>query len=130
MANIFLKACPECARASTLPVAACSCGYVFQLQEPQPGVSQQDFAREEQLYEEYLSARAEQALEAARVAEHLAELFPHDRRKVIAAAELQLAAQTAEAELAAQKARVADLMEAARSELDAVSSSSDASQAA
>jgi hypothetical protein len=130
MANIFLKVCPECARANTVAAASCTCGYVFEAQEPQARVSTQDIAREERLYEEYLAVRAAQAVEAARVAKHLAELFPQDRQKLIAAAELELAAQTAEAELAAQKARVADVMESLQNEINAIAGDSTASQAA
>lgn len=129
MANIFLKVCAECARLNTVTAASCTCGYVFELQEAPPRVSAQDTAREERLYEEYLAARAQQAVEGARVAKHLAELFPQDRQKVMAAAELELAAQTAEAELAAQRARVAEI-DSMESEITAAAGDSTASQAA
>jgi hypothetical protein len=71
-------------------------------------------ARDEQLYEEYLRARAQQAAEAARVASELAELHPHDPQKAIAAAQERLAAEQAKAELAAQAARVAAMTEASK----------------
>ncbi len=112
MANIFLKMCPECARATSVATASCSCGYAFQSHETQPAASQQDIAREEALYEEYLSVRAEQAGEAARVAKHLAELFPQDRQKAMESAKLELAAHVAQAELLSQRERVAEITEA------------------
>jgi hypothetical protein len=111
MPSIFLKVCPGCARPSAVDARVCTCGYAFPSREPSSAVSPQDRAREEQLYEQYLRARVEQALEAARVAAHLAEMFPADRQKALTAAELQLAAQTAEAELATQRTRVADAVE-------------------
>ena len=121
MANIFLKTCPECACAISMTATFCACGYTFPSYETQPGVSREDIAQEEALYEEYLSARAEQAVEAARVAKHLAELFPHDRQKVLESAELELAARAAEADLASQRAHVAELIEALKGATDAAS---------
>lgn len=110
MANIFLKTCPECASAVNRTATFCACGYTFLSHEVPPGTSQEDIAQEEALYEEYLSARAEQAVEAAKVARHLAGLFPHDRQKVLESAQLELAAQVAEADLASQRKRVAELI--------------------
>lgn len=118
MANIFLKACPECARTTAIAAAVCSCGYTFQSGEAQLDASQEDIAREEALYEEYLSARAEQATEAARVAKHLAELFPYDRQKALESANLEFAAQVAEAELASQRERVTQIAEALRDSIN------------
>ncbi len=118
MVNIFLKGCPECARTNAVAASACSCGYTFQSREPQLDVSQEDIAREEALYEEYLSARAEQATEAARVAKQLAELFPYDRQKALESANLEFAAQVAEADLASQRERVARIAEALRDSIN------------
>jgi hypothetical protein len=112
MANIFLKACPECARTTAVAASICSCGYTFQGRGTQLEASQEDIAREEALYEEYLSARAEQAVEAARVAKHLAELFPHDRQKALDLANLELAAGVAKADLASQRERLAEITKA------------------
>lgn len=114
MANIFLKACPECARMTAVGVSVCSCGYTFQSREPQLDVSQEDVAREEALYEEYLRARADQALEAAKVAKRLAELFPHDPQKAVELANLEFAAQVAKADLALQRERLAEITDALR----------------
>lgn len=114
MANIFLKTCPECARASVFTASSCSCGYNFQSPEPPEVMSQEEIAREEALYEEYLRARAEQAAEAARIAKRLEELFPHEREKALESAKLELAAEVARAELASQRERVAEINEALR----------------
>lgn len=120
MANIFLKACPECARTSTVAASACSCGYTFLSREAGLDTSLEDVAREEALYEEYLSARVQQAMEAARVAKRLVELFPHDRKKTLELANLELAAQVAEADLACQRERVAQITEALRDSINSV----------
>lgn len=118
MANIFLKACPECAGSTDVAATVCSCGYTFQSGQAQLDASQEDIAREEALYEEYLSARAEQAAEAARVAKHLAELFPHDRQKALEFANLKLAAQLAKADLASQRERLAEMTQALRDSMN------------
>lgn len=117
MANIFLKSCPECASRIAVQAQACSCGYVFETGEISDLLTPEARAREEQLYEEYLRARAEQAQEGARLAAELAGRYPHDLEKAAVAAREQLAAQQAESELAAQAARVAALKTAANKEV-------------
>ena len=118
MANIFLKTCPECAGTSSVAASACSCGYAFLSQAGPPVISQEDMVREEALYEEYLSMRAQQALEAASVARHLADLFPYDREKGQESTKLQVAAEAAQAELLSQRARVAEMIEALKDGTD------------
>lgn len=105
---MFLKACPEC--ASTLPAHArsCACGYAFEpddADDSQPMLK--EIAKQEQLYEQYLRARAEQASEAARVAADATTKDPGDARKATEAVRGKRAALAAKAELAAQVARVA-----------------------
>lgn len=117
MANIFLKSCPECARRIAVRANACSCGYVFESGEIADFLTAEARARDELLYEEYLRARAQQAQEAARLAKELAERHPEDFHKGKAAAATELAMQQAEAELAAQSARVAAMTQAADKEM-------------
>lgn len=107
MANIFLKSCPECASRIAVRASACSCGYMFEAGEVVDFLTPEARARDEQLYEEYLRARAQQAHEAARQASEIAERYPQDAEKARTAALERLAAEQADAELAAQAARVA-----------------------
>jgi hypothetical protein len=107
MANIFLKSCPECASRIAVRANACSCGYVFESGESAEFLTAEARVRDEQLYEEYLRARTHQAHEAARLATEIAERYPQDPEKARAAALERLAAEQADAELAAQAARVA-----------------------
>lgn len=118
MASIFLKSCPECASRIAVRASACSCGYVFESGKGGDFLTAEARARDEQLYEEYLRARAQQAHEAARLATELAERDPQDSQKASAAALKRLAAEQAEAELAAQAARVAAMTKVLDSDLD------------
>lgn len=118
MANIFLKSCPECANRIAVGANACSCGYMFESGEIKDLLTVEARARDEQLYEEYLRARAQQAHEAARLATELAERDPQDPEKARIAALERLAVEQAEAELAAQAARVAAMTKALDNDLD------------
>ncbi len=114
--SIFSKDCPQC--AAILPVAAvgCGCGYAFESdekRESQPSLG--EIAQQERLYEEYLRARAEQALQAARVAAAAAALDPTDNLRAVQATLGRRAAETAQAELAAQAARASQFNQLARS---------------
>ncbi len=114
--SIFRKDCPQC--AATLPVAAeeCGCGYAFESdekRESQPTVA--EIAQQECLYEEYLRVRAEYALTAARVAADAAALDPADNLKAVQATLGRRAAETAQAELAAQAVRASQFNQLARS---------------
>ncbi len=107
MTSIFLKSCPECAEHIAVRASACSCGYEFESNEAGEFLTIQARVRDERLYEEYLRARAQQAQAGARLAAELAGRYPHDLEKAAIAARERLAAEQAEAELAAQAARVA-----------------------
>ncbi len=52
------------------------------------------------------------------MAKQLAELFPYDRQKALESANLEFAAQVAEADLASQRERVAQIAEALRDTID------------
>lgn len=117
MANIFLKSCPECATRIAVRASACSCGYMFESGEVVDFLTPEARVRDEQLYEEYLRARAQQAQEAARLASEIAERYSQDREKARTAALERLAAERAKAELAAQAARVAAMTKESDSNL-------------
>ncbi len=113
--SIFSKECPQCAATRPADASRCGCGYVFDpylLDDPQRTLGLA--AEDEKLYEEYLAARAAQAIEAARVATKLAAIDPENERKAIDAARAQRGAQAANAELAVQRARAAQAAEAAK----------------
>jgi hypothetical protein len=87
-------------------VVRCGCGYCFE-PDKLDGVTQEleVISQEEQLYRDYLAARAAQAEEDAKVAKTTAK---HDPGNTVKAAEALLAEQTAmnaRAELEAQDAR-------------------------
>lgn len=111
--SIFSKECPQCAATRPTDASRCGCGYVFDpylLDDAQRTLGLA--AEEEKLYEEYLAARAAQAVEAARVAAELAAIDPENEPTAIDDA----GAQAANAELAAQRARAAQAAEAAKIE--------------
>ncbi len=113
--SIFRKGCPQC--AAILPVGAeeCGCGYAFESdEEPASQPTLAEIAQQEGLYEEYLRARAEQALQAARVAADAAALDPTDNLRAVQATLGRRAAETAQAELAAQAARASQFNQLAR----------------
>ncbi len=115
--SIFSKECPQCAATRPADASRCGCGYVFDpylLDDAQRTLGLA--AEEEKLYEEYLAARAAQAVEAARVAAKLTAIDPENEPTVIDDAGAQRGAQAANAELAAQRARAAQAAEAAKIE--------------
>ncbi len=101
--SIFRKGCPQCAAILPVGAVACGCGYAFESdEEPASQPSLAEIAQQEGLYEEYLRVRAEQALQAARVAADAAALDPTDNLRAVQATLGKRAAETAQAELAAQ----------------------------
>jgi hypothetical protein len=104
--SIFTRDCPVCAASHPVHAVRCGCGYCFDPGKVD-GVTQEleVISQEEQLYRDYLAARAAQAQDAAQVAKAAAKRDPGNTVK---AAEALLANQTAmnaRAELEAQDAR-------------------------
>ncbi len=113
--SIFRKGCPQCAAILPVGAVACGCGYAFESdEEPASQPTLAEIAQQEGLYEEYLRARAEQALQAARVAADAAALDPTDNLRAVQATRGRRAAETAQAELAAQAARASQFNQLAR----------------
>lgn len=115
--SIFSKECPHCAATRPADASRCGCGYVFDpylLDDAQCTLGLA--AEEEKLYEEYLAARAAQAVGAAGVAAKLAAIDPENEPTAIDDARAQRGAQAANAKLAAQRARAAQAAEAAKIE--------------
>jgi ribosomal protein L40E len=107
--NKFDKTCPECGAANATGAVQCGCGYLFNpLYLEDPRLALELSVREEKLIEEYLTARLEQAGEAARAAAHRADMDQDDARKAVEAAMAQLDAEVAQVELSEQRARVTE----------------------
>lgn len=107
--STFDKACPECEATNSAAAVHCACGYVFNplyLEDPQLALEQA--AREEQLIEEYLAARAEQAVEVAKEAVQAVLQDPQSERKLLMATRAQRAARAAKAGVVEQRARAAE----------------------
>lgn len=107
--SIFLKVCPAC--AGHVPTAAehCDCGHEFEATADQYSSPEELALRDEELYENYLIARAEQAREAARAAETAYYDHPDHPDLVAAAALARDVANSIESDLAAQCAKVSAL---------------------
>ena len=91
--SIFQKPCPACASSVSVGVERCPCGHVFE--SSSIGQSPLEAAlRDEELYEGYLAARAEQAKQAAMAASRLLMEMPGDA-SLVAAAELASEVATA-----------------------------------
>lgn len=107
--SIFEKTCPQCTATQSAGAVRCACGYLFNplyLEDPQ--LALELAIREEKLIEEYLAARAEQAIEVARTAARAASVEPDDEKKAAEAAKAQQSAAIAQAELAEQCVRTAE----------------------
>lgn len=107
-ASIFQKTCPACALNAPVSAERCQCGHTFesatQLQSPQ-----EIALRDEELYEGYLNARTEQAEQAAYIAAQALAEEPNNP-EIIAAAELaREVAHAIEADLEAQRRKIAVL---------------------
>lgn len=103
--SIFQKVCPSCAAHIAVDAANCACGHQFE--GGGNGTSAEEQAlRDEELYENYLAARAGQAAEAARAAaEWLAE-EPDNSDRANAAQLAQEVASSLEADLNEQRAKI------------------------
>jgi ribonuclease E len=97
-----------CAASHPIHVVRCGCGYVFD-PDKLDGVTQEleVISQEEQLYRDYLAARAAQADDAARSAKGAASREPANTVRSAEALLAQQTAMNARAELEAQDARAA-----------------------
>jgi len=106
--SIFEKICPACASIISVTTERCECGYAFTFHQGEGGLdnSLEMSLRDEELYENYLAARAAQAQEAARAALSELALFPDDTRKAADAELAQEVAKSLEADLNEQRAKI------------------------
>jgi hypothetical protein len=104
--SIFTKDCPVCAASHAVHVVRCGCGYCFDPNKLD-GVTQEleVISQEEQLYREYLAARADQAEKARQATRADAAREPGNNVKTAEALRAEQIAMSARAELSAQDER-------------------------
>ena len=109
--SIFQKPCPACASSVSVGVERCPCGHVFESSSNSQSPLEAAL-RDEELYEGYLAARAEQAKQAAIAATRMLMEMPGDA-SLVAAAELASEVATAiGADHAAQCAKISAMRRA------------------
>lgn len=107
--SIFQKLCPACATSVPVGAERCECGHIFEGAADATQDAEQQALRDEELYENYLAARALQAQEATRAAEEAYSESPHDDEKLKNVELAREVAKSLDADLGEQHARVARL---------------------
>ena len=111
--SIFQKLCPGCASSVAIGLARCNCGHVFESATNSLSPLEQSL-RDEELYEGYLAARAEQSRQAALTAD---EALAEDRSNpdlMSAAALSHEVAKSIESDLAEQRKKLSAIRAALR----------------
>lgn len=108
--SIFQKPCPACAANVSVGADRCHCGHIFESSQNQS--PQEAALRDEELYESYLNARAQQAQQAADSAERELTERPSDPELISAAELAREVARSIEADLDAQHSKIAALRRA------------------
>jgi len=104
--SIFQKLCPDCASSVAIGAARCDCGHNFESAAHDQSPLEATL-RDEELYEGYLAARAEQARQAARIADEALTRHTSDPNLVSAAALAQEVAKSIDSDLAEQQSKIA-----------------------
>jgi ribosomal protein L40E len=111
--SIFQKVCPSCAAHIAVDAANCACGHEFEAMGGNNSASADEQAlRDEELYENYLAARAGQAAEAARAAAEWLAAEPGNSDRANAAQLAQEVASSLEADLNEQRAKISAMRRA------------------
>jgi hypothetical protein len=106
--SIFQKPCPACATIVSVGAARCDCGHLFETSANCP--SPEEIAlRDEELYEGYLAARAEQSQQAARAAEQALSEDASNPELISAATLAREVAISIENDLADQRSKIASM---------------------
>ncbi len=104
--SVFNKVCPECAAVTGAEATSCACGYSFEDNERSYSrISDEMIADEEALYEEYLAARAKQAVGAVKSAKYQVSPYPSVSNNTDAVTRAKIEAKIAMADLDAQRVR-------------------------
>ncbi len=105
MLGTFDKTCPECGVTNSATAIRCGCGYLFNpLFLEDPHLALELAIREEQLIEEYLTARAQRAEETAKEAAQTAAIYPESKHMALKAIYAERNARKAKVEFAQQRA--------------------------
>lgn len=111
--SIFQKICPACMVTLALDARDCACGHQFDHDDNDASLSSEAIRLQaEELYENYLAARAEQASSAVMTAQSEFARDPASAQKSQHVANLIQEAEAARAALTAQSARVAEMRKA------------------
>jgi hypothetical protein len=111
--SIFQKICPACMVTLALDARECACGHQFDHDDNDASLSSEGIRLQaEELYENYLAARAEQASSAVMTAQSEFARDPASAQKSQRVANLIQEAEAARAALTAQSARVAEMKKA------------------
>ncbi len=111
--SIYSTTCPQCAQSVARDAGRCACGHVFGGEDPPSRVAALQAAlNDEELYADYLAARAKQAAQAAVVAQSVHATNRDNANKAEEARRALESAEAARAESLAQNARVAKLAQA------------------
>ena len=103
--SIYQKSCPACASCVSVSAEHCHCGHVFE--SSSKGQSPQEAAlRDEELYEAYLVARAQQGQQAAAAAAQALAETPGDADRASAAELAREVAKSIETDLVVQHAKI------------------------
>jgi hypothetical protein len=111
--SIFQKPCPGCASSVATSVVRCDCGHIFESAANSLSPLEATL-RDEELYEGYLAARAEQARQAAYTAEEALADDTRNTELVAASALAQEVAKSIENDLAEQQNKIAAIRNALR----------------
>jgi hypothetical protein len=108
--SIYQKLCPACTSSVDTGAKICHCGHVFDGAGGDAVASEAETAlRDEELYENYLVARAEQARQASVAAEDYLAADPGNSNKISAAELARDVVKSIEGDLAEQRAKIAAL---------------------
>ncbi len=106
--SIFQKTCPGCASIVSIGAARCDCGHNFDAAANNQSPLEMTL-RDEELYEGYLTARAEQARQAARAAAEAVAGDTTNPELISASALAREVAKSIDSDLAEQQAKIASI---------------------
>jgi len=108
--SIFQKICPGCMNTLALDARACACGHEFDHDDTDASLSSEEIrVKAEELYENYLAARAEQAASTVMSAQAEYARDPSNSQKSNRVAEAIRESEEARAALSEQSARVREM---------------------
>ena len=111
--SIFQKVCPGCMATVPLDTRECSCGHHLDHDDTDTALTSEEIRlKAEELYENYLGARVEQAAKAVKTAQAEFVRDPSNPDKSDRVASAIREVQMAESALATQSARVAEMKKA------------------